>query len=84
MTGMNTQIWEPRCQHCSRVAAPNRASCSQCLTRRNQWWKVRKARQPWRPAHGPQVGCCGRWWTITQVPLRVSCCGRVFFAQDGL
>ncbi len=30
----------------------------------------------------PQVACCGHWWTILQVPLRVPCCGRVFFAED--
>lgn len=31
---------------------------------------------------GPAVWCCGRWHPIPQIPFRVVCCGRVYFAEE--
>jgi hypothetical protein len=25
-----------------------------------------------------EIGCCGQFWTVTGVPFRAPCCGRVF------
>ena len=87
------------CTRCGlRPPRPLGTQCPACglaeAARKAAWvaanpLRVRATGQRYRDRHrlapGPNlVACCGRWWKITQIPLRVSCSGSVYFAQETL
>lgn len=74
-------------EQCPSCAAPRRAAgvyCQRCTDTKRPESRLyaREAAAARREAPGPNLlGCCGLWHTVTHLPLRVVCCGRVFFAE---
>lgn len=73
------------CTQCgTRKARADAFTCERCSERKRRWYasreRVRREARTLAPS-APQVACCGQWWTIAGLSLRVACCNRVYFAE---
>jgi hypothetical protein len=84
------------CPQCGGAREPDtRYACTACLDvsrlqylaqlspeRQAALLALRQRRAAQDRATRPHIGCCGQWHAVTQLPLRVLCCGRVFFGES--
>lgn len=72
-----------RCPTCTNQARAPSVYCEGCRRARRPQSRAhgRDLAEARRQAPGPnQILCCGRWVPIVHIPIRVPCCGRVYFA----
>lgn len=70
------------CPRCGRLRHHAWFICRACQDEARA--RQRTTAEARRLAPGPnRVACCGAWHPITQTPLTVPCCGRIFFKGAG-
>jgi hypothetical protein len=92
--GASAQYWRRKaqglCPRCGQAARGGRVYCAVCQPARKDQFAPLVLSTPSNggvPEPEPDAGvggsflaCCGRWHAVTQLPLRVVCCGRVYLA----